>query len=261
MGECKFVIKNDRQKKLLRMLSNENSMKISDLSIKLNSSMMTIRRDLDILETNGIVQRFHGGVMLTKPDANQPSFHERIEEFNDEKYAIGKEAAKLIKEGNVVFFDAGTTALAVVEHIPDNMELTAITTGLLTAVALCNKPRINVVNIGGDIHHSSYSSAGYISVDLIKQFYADIAFISTKSVCLPEGTYEAHLPLIKVKQAIVEVSRRVALLVDNSKFEVKSMCLAVDLADIDVIITDSKVKNEYLEQMEQLGKNFIVSPV
>ena len=221
--------------------------------------MMTIRRDLDFLEKNGIVKRYHGGVTIAKSDTTQPSFYERIVEFSNEKYTIGTEAAKLIQNGSIVFFDAGTTPLAAVEHIPDDIEFTAVTTGLLTAVALCNKPRANVVNVGGTIHHSSYSCINQRSVDIIKEFHADLAFISTKSICLPDGTYEAQLPLIEIKQAIVESSDRVVLLVDNSKFDNKSMCRAISMEQIDTVITDNKTPPEYIEQMEKSGTQVIIA--
>lgn len=253
------MVKNERQEKLLRLLSKENSMKVSELSEKLNSSMMTIRRDLDLLEQNGIVKRFHGGVVMAKTDINQPSFYERIEEFGEEKKAIGMEAVKHIKPGDIVFFDAGTTPLAMVEYIPDDLEFTAITTGLLTAVALCGKPKVNVVSIGGNIHASSFSSISYVAVDFIRKLHADTAFISTKSISLPEGTYEAQLPLIEVKEAIVEVSDQIILVADNSKFENKSMCRAIPMDKIDLVITDSKIKQEYIDQLKQLQTPYIIA--
>lgn len=261
MGKFEIMIKNERQEKLLHILEKENSMKVSELSERLNSSMMTIRRDLDFLEESGIVKRYHGGVVLAKQDMNQPSFFERIGEYNEEKNVIGAEAAKLIKSGSIVFFDAGTTPLSVIEHLPENLEFTAITTGLLTAVALCNKPGINVVSVGGNIHHTSYSSISYMAVELIKQYRADVAFISTKSINLPEGTYEAQLPLIEIKKAIVDVSDRIVLLASSDKFKSKSMCKAIPIESIDLIITDSRLEEEYLEQLEALHKEVILGKV
>ena len=251
------MTKNKRHEKLLYILSKEHSMKISDLSERLGTSMMTIRRDLDYLEDKKIVKRFHGGVALMKTDYGQPSFYERIEEFSKEKHIIGQSAASLIQPDSTVFFDAGTTTLAAIEHIPGNLEFTAITTGLLTAVALSNKPQISVISIGGNVHQSSYSSIGYISLEIINKFHADLAFISTKAIMIPHGTYEAKLPLIEIKRAIVEASDKVILLADTSKFMNKSMCHAIDLKDIDMIITDSKLGFRHIEALRDLGKEVI----
>ena len=253
------MAKNQRQEKLLLILAKKKTVKVSELIESVKFSPMTIHRDLEWLEQNGIVKRSHGDVTLIRNDAGQPSFHERISEFSHEKYIIGKRAAKLIKPGSVVFFDAGTTPLAVTDHIPDDLKFTAITTGILTAAALCGKPLINVISIGGSIHHSSYSSVNRMAVDSIQNFHADLAFISTKSVILPEGTYEPNLPLIEIKQAIVHSSDKIALLADNSKFETKSMCKAVPLEMIDTIISDSGLASRYLQQIEQSGKEMIIA--
>lgn len=252
------MLKTQRQKKLLDLLESNEAMSVADLSEQLNTSLMTIRRDLEYLEQKGIVKRIHGGALLVKQDTNQPSFQERLEEFGSEKLRIGRAAAELIKDGSIVFFDAGTTPLAIVEYIPQEIEFTAITTGLMTAVALCNKPNVNVISIGGNIHHTSYSSINYISIELIKRFNANMAFISTKAFSLPQGAYEAQLPLIEVKKAIVSVSNKVILLADHSKFETKSLCLSVPIDDIDMIITDKHVPEGIAEEIKKMGKEIIL---
>lgn len=252
------MLKSQRQRELINLLEMSEIMSIADLSVKLNSSMMTIRRDLEYLEEKGIVKKLHGGALLVKNDT-QPSFHERIEELNDEKAKIGKKAAALIENNSIVFFDAGTTPLAVIEFIPDNIEFTAITTGLMTAIALCSHSNINVINIGGNIHKTSYSSVNYLSVDLIKKFNADIAFISAKAISLPQGTYEPHLPLIEIKRAVVEVSKKTVLLADHSKFENRSLCLSVPFDNIDLIITDDITPTKIIDEIKGLGKDVIIA--
>jgi len=242
--------KLQRQKVLIDLLSENNVMSIAELSQQLNFSMMTIRRDLEYFELKGIVKRMHGGALLLRSDTGQPSFYERIEEFDEEKSRIGQAAAKMIKPGSIVYLDAGTTSLAMVQHIPDDLEFTAITTGLMTAVALCGKPRAEVISIGGSIHQSSFSAINYLAVENIKRFSSDIAFISTKAVGITEGTFEAQLSLIEVKRAIVGMSSKVVLLVDLSKFESKSLCMSVPMKDIDTIITDRRLPQQTADTLK-----------
>jgi len=233
-------------------------MSITELSEKLNYSKMTIRRDLEYLEQKGIIKKVHGGAFLIKDDNNQPSFQERIDEYSSEKTRIGKEAAKMITQGSVVFFDAGTTPLSIVDYIPDDIEFTAITAGLMTAIALCNKPKVHIINIGGNIHHTSYSSVNHISVDLIKKFNAELAFISTKAFIFPHGTYEALIPLIEIKQAIVSASKKVVLLADHSKFESRSLCLSIQMNNIHTIITDSMTPKSLTDAIRKENIEVIV---
>ena len=252
------MLKTQRQKNLVDLILSNEVMSVADLSERLNTSMMTIRRDLDFLEQKGIIKKIHGGAVLIKNESNQPTFHERIDEYSDLKQRIGKEAVKLIKEGSVVFFDAGTTTLAAVDNLPEDLEFTAITTGLMTAVALCRKPKVNIVSIGGNIHCSSYSSTNHIAVDMIKSFNADMAFISTKAFSLPQGTYESLLQLIEVKRAIVSVSKKVVLLADHSKFESKSLSLSVPTKNINMIITDNLAPVKIIDEIKKTGIEMIV---
>jgi len=252
------MIKNQRQNKLLELLKINNLMSVSELAEILSTSKMTIRRDLEYFEQNGMIEKIHGGAVLLKSDNGQPSFKERVIEYNTEKQRIGKEAAKLIKEGSIVFFDSGTTPLAIIENVSDNLGFTAITTGLATAIALCNKPKVNVVSIGGDIHCSSYTSINHMAVEMIKRFNADMAFISTKAFSIPEGTYELLLPLIEIKRAIVSISRKVILVADHSKFENKSLCLSIPMSSIDFIITDDKTPQLLISEIIANGKEIIV---
>lgn len=247
-----------RQKNLIDFLSENTIMTISELAKQLNSSMMTIRRDIGHLEQQGIVKKLHGGALLIRNDPEQPSFYERIEELDNEKKRIGKAAAKFIDKGKIVFFDAGTTPLAVIEHIPSNFEFTAISAGLMTSVALCSRHNVNIISIGGNIHTSSYSSVNYLAIDMIHRFNADIAFISTKAVSVNEGTFEAQLPLIEVKKAIVKASNKVILLADHSKFEAKSLCLSIPMEDIDTIISDDKLPEEIITNLRDTGKEVII---
>jgi Transcriptional regulators of sugar metabolism len=245
------MLKNDRHDKIIDILQKGNSIKISELAEMLGSSMMTIRRDLDKLEELGTVKRFHGGVSLARSENSQPSFYERIASSGEEKRAIGAEAAKLVMPGAAVFFDAGTTPLAVLDFIPDDLPFTAITPGLLTAVKLCSKPMVNVYVIGGTVHKNSFSSTDYTAVEALKRFHADLAFISARSVVLPDGLYEVQMPLIEIKRTAVDASDKVVLLADSSKFKIKSMCKVCSMCDIDSVITDEGIDTEYVRIMDE----------
>jgi len=251
------MLKTQRQESLIKLLEADSIMSVSDLSRRLNSSMMTIRRDLEYLEQKGIVKRIHGGVILSKPEADQPSFYERFEEFSAEKHAIGRIAAGMIQPGQIVFFDAGTTALAAVEYIPDDLEFTALTPGLLTAAALCNKPGVNLISLGGYIHKSSFSATNTLTIESILNFHANLAFITTKAFHFPEGTYEAQLPLIEVKRAMTAVSEIIILLADHSKFDKRSLSHAIPLEKINKIITDDKTPAAICESLRNKGIEII----
>lgn len=235
------------------LLGSRGAVSISEMAGTLGASMMTIRRDIDSLEKEGLVRKMHGSAVLVGSDSSQPSYHERVAECQEEKDRIGKAAAAMIWKGSIVIFDAGTTPQAVVQHIPQDLEFTAITTGLMTATALCSRTNANVICIGGNIHQSSYSAINYFATEMIARFHADLAFISTKSVSLPDGLFEMQLPLIEIKRAISAVSDKVVLLADHRKFSSKALCLSVPIKEIDLIITDGQVPEDAQALLDSLN--------
>jgi len=244
---------------MVRLLHDHQIMSVTDLSEHLNSSKMTIRRDLEQLAQKGIVRKVHGGAMfLQQGDMVQPSFETRFDEFAAEKSRIGKCAASMIHSDSVICIDAGTSTLAIVDHIPDELRFTAITPSLMTAMSLCKKPNVSIIHSGGSIHHSSYSSEGFMAAEQVKRFNADIASVSTKYISIPEGTFEALLALIEVKMALAAIAKRVVLLADHSKFMDRSLCKSFPMEEIDCIITDDGVGSELIEQLRALGREVIV---
>jgi DeoR/GlpR family transcriptional regulator of sugar metabolism len=252
------MIKSQRQNEILKLLEKNDTMLISVLAEILNCSMMTIRRDLEEMETNSLVKKVHGGVELYKNDDIQPSFGQRVIQNPQEKRDIAKEAVKHIQRGSTVFFDAGTTPLYVAKALPAAFAFTAITNSIMTAAELCNKPNVTVIMIGGELHHSSYSAVNNIAIEEAGRFKTDLAIISTRCVSLPEGLYETTLPLIEIKKTLVKNANKVLLVADHSKFNETAMCLSVPLKEIDVVITDGGTPKDKMDQLKTLGLDVIV---
>jgi DeoR/GlpR family transcriptional regulator of sugar metabolism len=253
------MIKNQRQREILKLLGIKEIVGISALSKKLKCSIMTIHRDLEELETQGLVSKVHGGAMLVKVGRIELPFYERSELQQREKKLIGRKAMALVEKGDIVFFDAGTTTLAVIDYIPSDLAFTAITTALMAASALCHYPLVTTVFVGGNLHHGSLSSADQSSVDKIKSYNADLAFLSTRGLQADRGTFEQYLPLIEVKRAMAEVSKKVVLLADYTKFGRDSLSLAIPIEKIDMVITDGNTSKTFLQDIEKRGIAIIVA--
>ena len=247
------MLKEDRQEKILELLEQCNSISIADLSEQLDVSLMTVRRDLDDMDKQGLLKKVYGGAIITKNEQIQPSFFIRSVESTEEKQRIAHAAVSLISPGSIVFFDGGTTPYFVAKCIPEALSFTAITNNLMTAAELCSKPNVNVIMLGGEVHHSSFSSLNQLALAQIKSFNANLALVSTKAFSYPEGMFEAILPLIEIKKAIVAASEHVVLLLDHSKFETKSLSLSVPLSEIDEIITDAKAPRSIIDKISESG--------
>ena len=247
------MIKTQRQREILRLLEKKDTFLISDLAKLLNCSMMTIRRDVDEMESESIVNKVHGGVELTSNQYVEPNFKKRIMEHIEEKQRIAAEAVKYVTKGCVVFIDAGTTPLHVVKLLPVGLEFTAITNCIMTAAELCTKPNATVIMLGGEVNHDAYATVNDIAINTAKNFKTDLAIISTYSILLPEGLYENTLSLIEIKKTLVDNAKEVILLSDHSKFSETAMCASIPLTKIDHVITDNETSDDKVEELVNLG--------
>ena len=247
------MLKSQRQSEILRLLEKNGTMLTSDLAEILNCSMMTIRRDVEEMEADFKVRKVHGGVELSIEDDAQPSFSKRIIQSPQEKHSIAMEAIKHIQQGSTVFFDSGTTPLYIAKALPVSFSFTAITNSIMTAAELCSKPNVTVIMIGGELHHSSYSAVNNIAIELAGKFKTDLAIISTKSILIPDGLYEATLSLIEIKRTFVKCANKVLLVADHTKFTETAMCLSIPLEEIDYLITDTGTPQDILEKLQKYG--------
>jgi len=252
------MTKNERQQTIITLLEQKDFIGVVELSQRLNASTMTIRRDLERFEQAGIVRRVHGGAMLQKSETNIPLFLERFERCKAEKDAIGKRALSLISPESIVCFDAGTTTLSMTRHIPESLHFTVITTGVRTAIELSQWRNLDIIQVGGSLDHATLTIYNTLSVEFIRYFHADIAFLSTRAIDSTQGLFDHSLNLVEEKRALASIAKKVVVLADYTKFSKTSLCQSVPLTQIDTIITDNKVSNEHVKKLESAGVEVIV---
>ncbi len=251
--------KKDRISKLMEILQEEDFVSVADLAQRLGNSMMTIRRDLEPLEQKGVLKRVHGGAMLQKNEINVPSFTVRYERNMAEKSAIGKLAASLIRPESSVCFDAGTTTLAIVKKLPTPLHFTAITTGVRTSLELSQYRDVDIIQVGGSLDHGTLTICNEISAEFIKQFRADVAFLSTRAIDTGQGSFDNYLNLVGEKRALAAIAKKVVVVADHTKFDNTPLCLAVPLSDIDVLITDNKTDERHVDALRRAGVEVLVA--
>ena len=183
------IARNKRQSTLINILKEEEIVSVTSLAERLNCSEMTIRRDLDYFEANGLVLRFHVGSTYLKPDYVLPSFEERIGRNKAEKTKIAKVAVEYIEMDSIICFDGGTTSLAIVNHLPNNLKFTAISTGLMTSSLLSQKNNCTIIQVGGTMDNSSKTVFDSTSEKFIQNYTSDIAFICSRAIDVNRGTF------------------------------------------------------------------------
>lgn len=229
----------ERRKKITKLLKEKKRVNVKQLSKKYDVSRATIRRDLSELEKNGFLRRTHGGAILSGSSKLEPTFREKEDKLAAEKDRIGKKAAEIIKNGDTVFIDAGTTTRHIIDYLKNKKNLT-IVTHALHIINKVNEDKLNcdLVIIGGTFKWSTEAMIGPMAEDFLKKLRVDKSFIGTNGFNLESAATTPELREGKIKELAVKNSGESFLLFDQSKWEEVYFYQFAELKDINYIITD-----------------------
>jgi DeoR family fructose operon transcriptional repressor len=255
------MLRQQREEEVLRLLAaaEDGTLRVVDLARLLGVSEMTVRRDLAVLEARGLLQRVHGGAMqLGQSLLLEKSFGDRVRERLAEKLAIGREAARLVHDGEVIILDAGTTTLQVARHIAAR-RLTAVTNALPVATELVSHPTVATIMLGGSLKAPELCTVGSITTGSLAEMAADTVFLSTAAFSLERGLSDPDLREVAVKQAMIRAARRVVLVCDSSKAGAVAFARTTPLASLAALVTDAGLPVADREAIEAVGIEVIVA--
>ncbi|WP_054955984.1 DeoR/GlpR family DNA-binding transcription regulator [Paenibacillus dakarensis] len=239
----------ERYEKIVHLVNERGSIRVTELSELCGVTEETIRRDLDRLEDSGRLRRSHGGAVSVKdqstPWRSQPEipFTEREIMHAEEKQRIAEEAVKLIEPNQRILLDASTTAWYMARLIPD-FPLTVLTNSIKAAAELGGKEKIEVISTGGIMAHRSLSFVGPLAERSLDSYHVDKAFLSFKGIHLERGLSESNELQARIKHKMIGMADDVILLADASKFGVQAFTQVSDLQRIGTIITDKRLSAE-----------------
>jgi len=253
-----LILSSERQAQILKFLAENDSMRVKELSVRFGVSVVTIRRDLEYLEKQNYIAKYHGSVKLLKPPDNQSKFDINLEHNRAEKSAIAKAAVTFIKPRHVISLDSSSTVSLIATYLPSDFSLKVITNCLITALRTAECAGVEVIQTGGIIHPATSSTVDYLTTEFVKKFNTDIAFISSTTFNLPLGAFDSTISLIEVKKMYLAIAKKVIYMADSSKFDRHSLSLSVPLDKIDTIITDEKVPGETAKKLADMGKELLI---
>lgn len=245
------MIKAERQQIIISHISKDQKVLLGDLSVLLNVSEDTVRRDIKELSDQGLLKAVRGGAILNSPIPR----HYRDREHYDvsHKKIIAEKATSLIKDGQVVLFDSGTSALAVASNIPRERCITVITNSFPVASVLEDHPNAEVLFIGGRLNKTAFSTSGHEVIQTLSTIRPDLCFLGICSIDIHLGVTGQDYEDAQVKRKMVENSRQVIALSTLEKMGRAEHYHICNIDAIDIIITDADPMHEELLGFTEIG--------
>lgn len=229
---------DERRQHILTLIQNEGRALVGELSRNLGISQITIRKDLEYLQSKGLVKRTHGGALRIQSSALfDPSLQEKQKQHSQEKQRIAVAAAKMVEEGQCVLLDSGTTTTAIAHELRRFSQLTVITNAVNIAAELAST-NLEVILIGGSLRKNSFSLVGPLAEDVLEEMHADILFLGVDGFDPEVGLTTPNFLESRVNRAMVKASRRVVAVCDSTKFNRRSLSRIVPPSAIHCVITD-----------------------
>ena len=248
----------ERRQHVLATIQREGRALVSELSDSLQISRITIRKDLDHLEARGLIQRTHGGALISQSGTSQDrSIQEKQQVHLAEKQRIAVAAAKLVQDGQCVLLDSGTTTTAVARALRDLKGLTVITNALNIASELSGTD-FDVILIGGTLRKNSASLVGPLAEDTLREMHADILFLGVDGFDSTVGITTPNLLEARVNRAMMQASRKIVAVCDSSKFSHRSLAHIAPPTAIHTVITDTNIETADAESLRALGVELIL---
>lgn len=233
----------ERRALIMRQLEQKEEVVVTELSRETGISEVTIRKDLTILQNRNLLIRTRGGAMrkpIENPNEDTAISKKRMFNFR-EKERIGEEAVKMIKEGDFIMLDSGTTTLEIARHLDKFHHLRILTNSMNVATELMNYKRFDVVLLGGNIRVNSHSVVGPLALSVLHNFSGYKLFLGVDSFSVENGVSTPNLEEALLNQLMIQQANKVIAVFDSSKFNKRSFVHIANANELDCIITDSAI--------------------
>ncbi|MDR3373099.1 MAG: DeoR/GlpR family DNA-binding transcription regulator [Ancalomicrobiaceae bacterium] len=253
------LLSEPRRRRILEWIQEEGSARVRDLAVAFQVSDATIRQDLERLESEGFITREHGGAFLNpvKPQVGTMVLHHQ--DNMDKKRRIGALAASLVKDGETLIMDAGTTTTEIALRLTTKRNLTLITNALNIAIILGAVPTFAVHMPGGQFKSPTLSLSGDKSVEYFSDVFAAKLFLATAGVALDTGLTYPSFADLQLKQAMIKAAAHVYLVADSTKINKTSFTRLGSLDVIQSFITDDGISDADVKEFERRGIEVLIA--
>lgn len=257
------MLRPDRQSAILKTLNHRaldggGVCRVTDLAVLLGVSGETVRRDIKLMASEGLVRKVHGGVALLD-QAGEPAFRQRLRENAQAKKAIAEYAASEVHDGDSIMLDTGSTTAYVAEALLVHRDLTVITNSVDIANTLAMRNGNRVFMAGGELRADDGAVLGGGAVAFIGQFRAHIAFLSVGAIDIEDGLMDYYMSEAEFSRMVIERAERTIVVADRSKLGLRALVRIAGFDAIDTLVTDSEPYPAFAKKLQHDEVTVIVA--
>lgn len=253
------MLAQERRQHIFKAIEASGVASVRDLAQRFDVSMITIMRDLQELEQEGLIRRVHGGAISVRGASYEPPFSARESQLSTEKQRIAHKAVELVADGDSIILDVGTTTLEIARALKGKRNLTVLVTNLRAAMELASQPAIQVIVIGGKLRTSELSMVGHLTEQTLRTFQVDKAFIGVGGITLSHGLTEFNFDEAGTKRVMFERAHQRIVVADHTKFGKVMLTQVAPLTAVDIIITSNEIDDGTRREMEEAGVRLVLA--
>ncbi len=255
------MYKEERQNAIIDLIEHKGRISVKDLAQQFNVSLMTIRRDLRLLEMSGALKTCYGGAYSPTyvPLENINRIYDRMKSHTQEKRQIAQAIARIIGFGEMVFLGSGTTTTYVAKALACRSDITVVSNALTVIEELATNAAMTVIAVGGFMRRNEYSFYGHFSESILKDLIVDKVIMGMRGIDSEHGLTSDYPMELNTDRMIINTGRSVIIAADNSKIGYVATSLVAPLSAVDMIVTDRKANPEIIAKIRQQGVKVIIA--
>lgn len=246
-----------RRMQILKDISAQEKISVSELASKYQVSQVTIRSDLKVLERNGLTRRIHGGASSRSDER----IMNRLNSNYEVKLRIAERAAQMVESGETIIIESGSTNALLAKKLGETKDVTIVTNSCFIADFVRDMPRIKMILLGGDYQSDAEVCVGPLTRQALQSFYVDKLFIGSDGYMEDDGFTCVNLQRAEIVAAMSKRAKRAIVLTDSSKFFTRGVARQVSLSEISSVITDEGIPAGVREAFIQHHIELITVPL
>src|SRR4051794_9909734 len=252
-SEHEGVSNRERRETITQTLTEQESVSVRDLAARFNVSAMTIHRDLDALESIGVLRKVRGGATAQPTALYESSLGFRLAQMPDTKRRIAEQASERVKPGASIALDDSTTTLAMLPFLAEIGQLTIVTyfASVIEEVARLAPDTLQLIVVGGTYSHKYHSFGGVLAEQQLMDLSVDHSFVSVPAVDVDRGAYHQEVDQAALKRTLARVAHDSSLLVDSTKFASSALHRVVELSEFDAIYVDDGLSPDIVAKLSR----------